>query len=108
MRGSKTGRHILIQKRPGRPDGRRGSPSRGAMEIALGCQHVVALGEKACREHQNIPDGGHRKHRLEGHGIGALVEDNDVAVTGKEGPRRCKIAGLEVGKWIVEELVRAG
>ena len=41
---------------------------------------------------------------MEGHGIGALVEDNDVAVTDKEGPCRCKIANLEVGKWIVEEL----
>ena len=82
--------------------------SRGAMEIALGCQNFVALGKQACREHRNIPDGGHWKHCLEGHGIGALVEDNNVAVTGKEGLRRCKIANLEVGKWIVEELVRAG
>ena len=108
MRGSKTGRHILIQKRPGRPDRRGGSPSRGVMEIALGGQNFVALGEQACRERRNIPDGGHRKHRLEGHGVGALLEDNNVAVMGKEGPRHCKIAGLEVGKWIVEELVRAG
>ncbi len=108
MRGSKTGRHILNQKRHGRPDGRGGSPSRGAMEIALRCQNFVALGNQACRERQNIPDGGHRKHCLEGHGIRALVEDNDVAVTGKEGPRRCKIDNLKVGKWIIEELVRAG
>jgi hypothetical protein len=78
------------------------------MEIALGCQNFVALGNQACRERRNIPDGGHWRHRLEGHGIGALVEDNNVAVTGKEDPRRCKITNLEVGKWIVEELVRAG
>ena len=107
MRGSKTGCHILIQKRPGRPGGRGGSLSRGAMEVTLRRQSFVALGKQAWRERQNISDGGHRKHRLEGHGIGALVEDNDVAVTDNEGPRRCKIAELEVGKWIIEELIPA-
>ena len=76
------------------------------MEVALRCQNFVALGNQAGRERQNIPDGGHWKHCLEGHGIGALVENNDVAVTDKEGPRRCKIADLEVSKWIVEELVQ--
>jgi len=51
------------------------------MEVTLRRQNFVALGKQAWQERQNISDGGHRKHRLEGHGIGALVEDNDVAVT---------------------------
>ena len=78
------------------------------MEGVLRGQNFVALGEQTFLEHQNISNGGRRKHLLEGNGIGALVEDNDVAVTDKEGPRRCKIANLDVGKWIKEELVRVG
>ena len=70
-------------------------------------QNFVALGDQAWRERRNITNGGHRKHCLEGHGIGALVENNTAAVMDKEGPRRCKITDLEVSKWIVEELVRS-
>ena len=108
MQGSKTSRHITIQKRPGGPDGRGGSPSRGAMEGVLRGQKFLALSEQALRERQNISNGGRLKHLLEGDGIGALVEDNNVAVTDEEGPRRCKIADFDVGKWIKEELIRAG
>jgi hypothetical protein len=78
------------------------------MEGALRGQNFVALGEQALRERRNISNGGRRKHLLEGDGIGALLEDKDVAVTDKEGPHRCKIANFDVGKWIKEELVRVG
>ncbi len=42
------------------------------------------------------------------HGIGALVKNNNVAVTDKEGPRCHKIAKLEVSEWIIIELVLLG
>ena len=68
----------------------------------------MALGNKARRECQNIPNGGHWKHLLVCHGIGALVKNNNVAVTDKEGPRCHKIAKLEVSEWIIIELVLLG
>ncbi len=108
MQGSKTSRHITIKKRPRGPDGRGGSLSQGAMEGVLRGQNFVALGKQALRERQNISNGGRQKHLLEGDGIGALVEDKDLAVTDEEGPRRCKIADFDVGEWIKEELIRAG
>ncbi len=65
----------------------------------------MSLGEEVIRKRGDIPDVGQGKQFLKGRGIGALVEEDDVAMMDEEGKCRRKIAGFDISEGILEELV---
>ncbi len=45
---------------------------------------------------------------MEGHGVSAIVEDNDVAIVDEEGACRRKITRVNAGEGVIKEFIRAG
>jgi hypothetical protein len=81
---------------------------RGAKDLALRPEDIMSRGDEARGQSQNISDGGQRIQFLKGSGIRALMEDDNVAMMNEECTRRGKVAGVDVGKGIVKELVALG
>ena len=80
---------------------------RGPKECCPLCiQKVVPLVDELGRERGNVLDHSLREKILEGDRIQAVVKD-DVPMMNEKGTGRRKIAGLEIRKWIVKELVLA-
>jgi hypothetical protein len=74
--------------------------------LVLSLKEIMSLGKKAVgKRGDSIPDVGQGKQFLEGRGIRALLKDDDVAMMDEEGMCHRKIAGFDVSKSIIEELV---
>ena len=99
----------MIHNRAGGRD-REGSPPilrRPKERGALCIQQIVPLANDLRREGRNILDHSLRKNILEGDRIRAFVKDNHVPMMNEKGAGRREIAGLEIRKGIIEELVMA-
>ena len=74
---------------------------------ALCIQKVVPLADELRWEGRNILDYSLRENILEGNCIRAFVKDDHVPMMNEKGAGRRKIAGLEIRKGIIKELVLA-
>jgi hypothetical protein len=78
---------------------------RAKKGCALGFEEAISFGNESLGKQGNVGSCSQRIQILEGHGIGTIVEDNDVAVVDKERTGRRKIARLDIHKRVVEELI---
>jgi hypothetical protein len=88
--------------------GRRSNLIGEAKDVMLRFEKLVSLGDEAIGKSRDITNGGLWKQFLKGKGIGALVEDDNVPMMNEEGTCRSEMAGFDVGKGIVEELILLG
>jgi hypothetical protein len=72
---------------------------------ALGFEEAMFFGNEALKKQGNVGNCSQRIQILEDNGIGTIVEDNGVAVVGKERTGCRKIARLDICERVIEELI---
>ena len=68
----------------------------------------MTLGKKARGKRRDVANCRRWVEGLEGHGVRAIVEDDDMAIVDEEGACRRKITRFNAGEGVIKEFILAG
>ena len=68
----------------------------------------MTLGKKARGKRRDVANCRRWVEGLEGHGVRAIVEDDDMAIVDEEGACRRKITRVNAGEGVIKEFILAG
>ena len=74
----------------------------------LSRQNTMTLGKKARGKRGDVANCRRGVEGLEGHGVRAIVEDDDMAIVDEEGACRRKITRVNAGEGVIKEFILAG